>query len=59
MLSRKFLERVRTERTVDTRNYRYVWISDTGVVIRKPLRELGTTSDWETVASYVGEWRKD
>ena len=57
MLSRKFLERVRTERTVDTRKYRYVWISETGVVIRKPLSELGTTADWETVAAYVAEWR--
>lgn len=59
MLSIKFLERVRTERTVDTRKYRYLWISETAVIIRKPLRELGTTSDWETVASYVGEWRED
>lgn len=59
MLSIKFLERVRTERIVDTRKYRYVWIPETGVIIRKPLRELGTTSDWETVAGYVGEWRKD
>ena len=59
MLSMKFLERVRTERTVDTRKYRYVWISETAVVIRKPLSELGTTSDWETVARYVGERRKD
>lgn len=58
MLSREFLERVRTERTVDTRKYRYLWISETGVIIRKPITELGTTSDWETVVGYVGEWRK-
>ena len=31
MLSREFLERVHTERTVDTRKYRYLWISETGV----------------------------
>ena len=55
MLSMEFLERVRTERTVDTRKYRYLWISETGVIIRKPITELGTTSDWETVVGYVGE----
>lgn len=59
MLSRKFLERVRTERTVDTRKYRYIWDGDFGIIVRKPLSELETTSDWETVASYNGGWRKD
>ena len=61
MLSYKFLERVRSEHVVDTRNYRYVFISDTGVIIRKPLRELGTTSDWETVVAMLvnGGWRKE
>ena len=58
MLSRKFLERVRTERTVDTRKYRYTiaeyplisrgW----AVVFRKPIIELDTTSDWQVVAAY-------
>ena len=60
MLSRKFLERVRTERTVDTRKYRYrigeynqipgCWAA----VFRKPIIELDTTSDWQVVATYNG-----
>ena len=55
MLSRKFLERVRTERTVDTRKYRYIWDGDSGIIVRKPLGELDTTSDWEKVARIVLE----
>ena len=58
MLSRKFLERVRTERTVETRKYRYIWDGDSGIILRKPLEGLNTTYDWETVASYNGEWRE-
>lgn len=58
MLSKKFLERVRTERQVDTRKYCYIWNGDFGIIVRKPLVELDTTSDWETVARYVGEWRE-
>lgn len=58
MLSRKFLERVRTERTVDTRKYRYIWDGDFGIIVRKPLEELETTSDWELVAHWVAEgWK--
>ena len=52
MLSRKFLERVRTERTVETRKYRYIWDADSGIIVRKPLVELDTTSEWQPVASY-------
>ena len=58
MLSRKFLERVRTERTVDTRKFRYIWDGDSGIIVRKPLVELDTTSDWETVARVVLEGRE-
>ena len=60
MLSRKFLERVCTERTVDTRKYRYrigeynhipgCWAA----VFRKPITELDTTSDWQVIAVYYG-----
>ena len=58
MLSRKFLERVRTERTVDTRKYRYIWDGDSGIIVRKPLVELETTSDWELVACCATEgWK--
>lgn len=58
MLSRKFLERVRTERTVDTRKYRYIWDGDFGIIVRKPLEELETTLDWELVAHWVAEgWK--
>lgn len=59
MLSMEFLERVRTERTVDTRKYRYIWDGDNGIIIRKPLAELNTTSEWQPVASYrLGGWKK-
>ena len=58
MLSRKFLERVRTERTVETRKYRYIWDGDSGIIARKPLVELDTTSDWEKVARVELEGRK-
>ena len=46
MLSRKFLERVRTERTVDTRKYRYILdeYHCGAAVSRKQITELGTTS---------------
>ena len=60
MLSNKFLERVRPERSVDTRKYRYrigecnqipgCWAA----VFRKPIIELDTTSDWQVVATYNG-----
>ena len=60
MLSNKFLERVRTERSVDTGKYRYIigeyplipgcWAA----VFRKPIIELDTTSDWQVVAAYDG-----
>ena len=52
MLSKKFLERVRTERTVDTKKYRYIWDGDSGIILRKPLEELNTTSEWQPVAYY-------
>lgn len=52
MLSRKFSERVRTERMVDTRKYRYIWDGEIGIILRKPLEELNTTSDWQVVAAY-------
>lgn len=52
MLSRKFSERVRNERTVDTRKYRYIWDGEIGIILRKPLEELDTTSDWQVVAAY-------
>ena len=58
MLSNKFLERVIAEKTVDTRKYRYIWDGDSAIIVRKPLVELDTTSDWETVVAYVYEWRK-
>ena len=59
MLSMEFLERVRTERTVDTRNYRYIWDGDSGIILRKPLEELNTTSEWQHVASYrLGGWER-
>ena len=61
MLSNKFLERVRTERSVDTGKYRYI-ISEYpmipgcwAAVFRKPIIELDTTSDWQVVAAYDGE----
>ena len=52
MLSNNFLERVRTERIVETRKYRYIWDGDIGIILRKPLVELETTSDWQVVAAY-------
>lgn len=52
MLSRKFLERVRTERIVDTRKWRYIWDGEIGIILRKPIEELETTSDWQVVAAY-------
>lgn len=58
MLSNKFLERVRTERTVDTGKYRYICYEDymipgcCATVSRKPIIELDTTSDWQAVAGY-------
>lgn len=58
MLSTNFLERVRTERTVDTRKYRYIlgeYNRDKNccaAVLRKSIIELDTTSDWQVVALY-------
>lgn len=51
----QFLERVRRERIVETRKYRYLLHSDFvyDKIIRLPLSLLGTTcemSDWQTVA---------
>lgn len=60
MLSSKFLERVRKERTVDTIKYRYIWDWEIGLIIRKPLEDLETTSDWQVVAAYNahnGRWQ--
>ena len=59
MLSNQFLERVRTERTVDTRKFRYIFDGDSGIIARKPLVELDTTSDWEKVARIALEGRED
>ena len=60
MLSNKFLERVRTEKSVDTRKYRYR-IGEynqipgcRAAVFCKPIIELDTTSDWQVVATYDG-----
>ena len=59
MLSMEFLERVRPELTVDTRKYRHIWDGDNGIIIRKPLAELNTTSEWQLVAFYrLGGWEK-
>ena len=58
MLTKSFLERVRTERTVDTVKYRYIWDGDSGIILRKPLVELDTTYGWEAVAIYVDGWRQ-
>lgn len=59
MLSVNFLERVRMERTVDTKKYRYNFDGLTGIVYKKPIAELDTTSDWEVVAKLNEfDWRQ-
>lgn len=56
MLSVKFLNRVRMERTVDTKKYRYNFDSLTGIVYRKDIAELDTTSDCEAVAKWFEDF---
>lgn len=55
MLSRKFLERVRSEHMVDTRKYRYIWYDDNNLILRKELKLLATATCWQTVASFEPE----
>ena len=52
MLSVNFLERVRKERIVKTRKYRYIWDGEIGIILREPLDDLETTSDWQVVFAY-------
>lgn len=59
MLSNNFLDRVRSECTVDTKKYRYACFGEEGITLRKPLAELDTTSEWQLVAHYrLGGWER-
>lgn len=59
MLSNNFLDRVRSERTVDAKKYRYAWFGEGGIILRKSLAELDTTSEWQPVAQYqLGGWER-
>lgn len=54
-ISKKFVEKVIAERTVDTKSYRYIVkeFADRQEIRRLPIYQLDTTSaidGWETVA---------
>lgn len=51
-MTKHFFERVKNERLVDTRKYRYI-VKD-GKIMRLPVSDLDTTAaidGWETVAT--------
>lgn len=54
-MKREFIKKVISERTVDTRKYRYLARTDfEGIrIYRIALKELNTTADWELVYKEV------
>lgn len=51
-MTNKFFERVMKERTVDTRNYRYLIDEREGAIVRLRIEYLDTTralDEWEVV----------
>lgn len=54
-MTNKFYERVMEERTVDTRNYRYMINEREGAIVRLRIEYLDTTralNEWETVTKF-------
>lgn len=56
-MTKSFMERVKNERVVDTRNYRYILdntVGKTPCIKRLPINDLDTTAaidGWEVVAT--------
>lgn len=54
VMKKDFIERVKKERIVDTKTYRYVVDEEMGQIKRLPIKNLDTTAaidGWESVAN--------